>query len=183
MYKGLLILFLNLVVAVNCFSQETVVWLVRHAEKQTAETMTANPELTPQGLKRAEDLSATLNNRKITAIYSTAYKRTLATANPLAVKRKLEPMTYSVKNLEEIAKKVLANHKGQEVLIVGHSNTLLPVMKALGADTPFTELTDDDYDMLFKVTVPEKGTAKLSISYYGEPHHTTQIPPQFTGKP
>ncbi len=87
----------------------------------------------------------------------------------------LTPVIYDAKNPDLIADKALTNNKGKAALIVGHSNTLVPLLKALRCAIPFDELSDDDYDMLFKVTVNKQGKAQLTISRYGDVHHTTNL--------
>jgi 2,3-bisphosphoglycerate-dependent phosphoglycerate mutase len=181
MYKKLILVFIAVIGLsnFNAFAQQTTIWLARHAEKQAAEAaaMSSNdPELSETGVKRANDLAATLKGKKITAIYSTNYKRTLATAAPLATRLKITTITYDPRNANTLAAQILQENKGKEVLIVGHSNTLIPLAKAFQASVPFETLSDDDYDMLFKIVIDDKGTAKLSVSHYGEKHHTTEVP-------
>jgi 2,3-bisphosphoglycerate-dependent phosphoglycerate mutase len=157
----------------NAFAQTTTIWLVRHAEKSTANAADRDPELSAMGTKRAADLAQVLGKEQVTTIYSTNYKRTLATAQPLASALKLIPVVYDAKDLNGIANKALQENKGKTALIVGHSNTIIPVVKALNCVVPFEELTDEDYDMLFKVIIDKDGKATLTISHYGEAHHTT----------
>jgi len=164
----------------NALAQKTTIWLVRHAEKQTAEMSGADPSLSEIGVHRAADLAKVLKHYPIGTIYSTNYKRTLSTAAPLAAELKLSPVVYDAKDITAIATKALQDNKGKQVLIVGHSNTLIPIIKALNAEVPFAELTDNDYDMIFKVVIDENGKAKLTIGYYGDLHHSTEIPPAYS---
>ena len=76
-----------------CFSQQTsnqatVVYLVRHAEKDLSNATDKNPPLSPEGNTRAMHLSQKLKNEKISAIYSTGFKRTRSTVKPLAESKK-----------------------------------------------------------------------------------------------
>lgn len=176
-----LILIVLLISTLYTYAQKTTIWLVRHAEKQTAERAmsSTDPDLTADGDKRAHDLAAVLKNEKIDAVYSTAYKRTMSTGSPVAAARQLKIITYTPKDFKVFATEVLQNHKGKEILIVGHSNTIIPQVKAFGEAVPFEDLTDNDYDMLFKIMVYKDGAAKLTISHYGIPHHTTEIPSAF----
>lgn len=171
--KTIIILFVIALTLSNfdAFAQKTTIWLVRHAEKLTTDPADKNPELSAMGLKRAADLSKALQKQKISTIYTTNYKRTIATALPLATVLQLTPVIYDAKDLNAIAIKALQENKGKTALIVGHSNTLIPIIKALNCPVPFEELSDDDYDMLFKVIIDEQGNRKLTISNYGEAHH------------
>ncbi len=176
-----LLSIITLIGVLNTYAQKTTIWLVRHAEKQTAEgaMSSTDPDLTADGDKRAHDLAAKLKNQKIDAVYSTPYKRTISTGGPTAAARQLKMTVYTAKDFKDFANEVLQNNKGKGVLIVGHSNTIILLAKAFGTAVPFETITDDDYDMLFKMVIENKGTAKLSISHYGAPHHTTEIPTAF----
>jgi broad specificity phosphatase PhoE len=179
--RSYLLSFILLIGALNTFAQKTTVWVVRHAEKQTADgaMSSTDPDLTADGDKRSHDLAAVLKNREIAAVYSTPYKRTFSTGGPTAAARNLKMTVYTAKDFKALTTEVLKNYKGKGLLVVGHSNTIIPLIKAFGAAVPFETLTDDDYDMLFKVVVDEKGTATLTIGHYGTPHHTTKVPAAF----
>jgi len=172
------ILFLLLVGILNTYAQKTTIWIIRHAEKQTAEgaMSSTDPDLSADGDKRAHDLAAVLENQKIAAVYSTPYKRTTSTGGPAAATRQLKMTIYTAKDYKAFATGILQNHQGKEVLVVGHSNTIISLATAFGASVPFETLSDDDYDMLFKIVIDNNSTAKLNIRHYGTPHHTTEIP-------
>lgn len=134
-------------------AQTTTVYLVRHAEKDLSDVNTKDPNLNGLGLQRAVDLEKILADQHIAAIFSSNYKRTLQTAAPLAQKMKLEPIIYDPSETKLLAEKILREYKGKTVLIVGHSNTILPQTKALGGYPSFTEIQDTDYRNLIKVTI------------------------------
>ena len=164
----------------DALAQKTTIWLVRHAEKETTNPADRDPDLTAIGKLRATALAQMLKREKIRHIYSTIYKRTQNTAMPLAGTLKLTPEIYDTKDLTAVVERVLAENKGEYALIVGHSNTLIPMIKALNCEAPFEELSDNDYDMLFKVVVDGKGKARLTISNYGDLHHKTEVPLTFS---
>lgn len=160
----------------NALAQKTTIWLVRHAEK--ADTPATNPPLTRLGQQRAKMLIKTLQGDKIAAVYLTNFVRTTQTAKPITDKYKLTPQVYDVNDIKALAVEILQKNKGQNVLIVGHANTIVPTIVALGCESPFPNLNDDDYDILFKVTV-KNSKATLAMSYYGLPHHSTVIPVKY----
>jgi broad specificity phosphatase PhoE len=167
------ILITLLCISYSTFAQTTTVWIVRHAEKETTGT---DPDLSPPGKVRAEALAKELQQQKITAIFTTPYKRTTQTGEAVKKAAGLQAIqTYSPTDLQAFAAKVLNEYRGKSVLIVGHSNTVIPTVVALGATKPFDTLADDDYDMLFKVTIGPDGKATLSVKYYGEKHHSTVL--------
>jgi 2,3-bisphosphoglycerate-dependent phosphoglycerate mutase len=154
---------------------QTTIWIIRHAEKGATGT---DPDLSPMGAQRADDLLQKLKHEKLDAIWVTKYKRTLQTVEFISDKAKVKPTVYDPADAT-FAGKLLQDYKDKGVLVVGHSNTILPLIAALGAGKPFDALTDDDYDLLFKVTVDKDGKATLKISYYGDVHHTTPIPEKY----
>lgn len=171
------ILFISLLLSnYNASAQKTTIWLVRHTEK--ADTPATNPPLTRLGQQRAKLLIKTLNGDKISAVYVTNFTRTAQTAKPVADKFKLTPRIYDANDVKNLAAKILQENKGKNVLIVGHSNTIVPTLTALGCESPFPALSEEDYDILFKVTV-KNGKADLEMSYYGSPHHSTIIPEKY----
>lgn len=164
----------------NAFAQKTTIWLVRHAEKATANPADRDPDLTDVGKARAAALAQVLKRENIKYVYSTLYKRTQHTVKPLADLLDITPQDYDTKDLGAVALRVLNENKGKGALIAGHSNTLIPMIKALNCEVPFDELSDNDYDMLFKVIVDDKGKARLTISHYGDLHHSTEVPLAFS---
>lgn len=140
------------------------VYLVRHAEKATQPAN--DPDLTDKGKERAHDLAAFLANKKIEAIYSTNYRRTRLTAAPLAAKRKLDILTYMPDSAAKIVTAAFQSKKN--TLIVGHSNTLIPLLKNLGLQPAIPEIKDSDYDNLFIVKL-NRGQLHLLEKTYGKP--------------
>lgn len=152
---------LTLMVFAACNSPK--VYLVRHAEKSA--NPPRDPNLTAEGKERAEELAKLLSSKKITAIYSTNYNRTRETAAPLSRQLGLAIQYYNPDTAAEIANLALLQKKN--MLIVGHSNTLLPIISALGLSASVKEIPDSVYNHLF-VIYPKKGKLKLLESSYGK---------------
>lgn len=179
--KFLMLLFICLLLSnFSASAQKTTIWIVRHAEKVTNIKTDEDPVLSNAGTKRAEALAKELKGEQIKAIYVTKYKRTGLTAKPLAYKAKILPRVYVDTALSVFAKTITKNFRGQNVLIIGHSNTVMKLLEAFGADVPFPAgLDEEDYDMLYKVTIKDDNTRELAIDYYGEKHHTNEIPEKY----
>lgn len=62
-------------------AQDFSIIVVRHAEKAVAES---DPPLSEKGQRRARALAEMLSKVQLSAIYSTPYKRTAQTVEPLA---------------------------------------------------------------------------------------------------
>jgi broad specificity phosphatase PhoE len=151
---------LFLLVAASLADAQSLVFLVRHAERADSGTaaskMTgADPDLSPAGLARAESLAALLKDATITAIYITEYKRTRQTAAPLAKRLGIEAAPIASKDTAALAEK-LKSASGN-VLVVGHSNTIPEALKALGVNEPLT-IEEQDFDNLLIVIRGEPPT-------------------------
>ncbi|MEM9181015.1 MAG: histidine phosphatase family protein [Pseudomonadota bacterium] len=136
------------------------IYLVRHAEKQLGN----DPSLTPAGQTRAETLAEILSDKGLTQIYSTDYKRTLATAAPIAARTGLEIELYDASDLAAFANTLRATEGVH--LVVGHSNTTPPLVQALGGD-PGSDIDEaSEYDRLYIVTI-QPDTVSSRIDRYG----------------
>jgi broad specificity phosphatase PhoE len=132
----------------------TTVYVVRHAEKETTPGLT-DPSLTPAGQERALALRDILGtNQPLSAIFTTNTVRTRATVEPLAAAHQLTPEVYDPKQLPRLVARIRQLPAGQRVLVVGHSNTILETVEALGAPRPVAAIGDNEYDYLLEVKVP-----------------------------
>jgi broad specificity phosphatase PhoE len=147
----------------------TTVVLVRHAEK--AAEPAADPPLTGAGRARAEALVEAVRGMPVTAIISTDFVRTRETAAPLAARLGLTPEIVDARapdHARSVAEGILTRHRGETVVVVGHSNTVPDIVAALGAPKP-ASICDPEYDNLFIVRVPPNGTATVQRRKYGVP--------------
>lgn len=140
----------------------TTVYVVRHAEKGVGE----DPDLSPRGKLRALTLPEALELEDLSAIYSTATKRTQQTAAPVAALTGLSVTRMPPEDYEGLLARV-RSHAGRAVLVVGHSNTLPPMLNKLGVHDAVA-LEDDDYGDLFVVTVPAQGAATMQVRRFGD---------------
>lgn len=173
MKKIILLLLVVLLGQQMAYAQKTLkVWVVRHAEKSATDPKDKDPELTDEGAKRAEALMKLLRGEKIDSIFTTNYKRTKLTGFPLADKIGIAMKTYDPATQKAFATQLLATAQGKNILIVGHSNTVLDLIEAFGATKPFKALADDDYDFIFEITIKGK-KAEVKVDHYGKPQHST----------
>jgi phosphohistidine phosphatase SixA len=156
----------------------TTIVIVRHGEKAADDPR--DPTLSIAGQTRAVALATALDGAEVGAIYSTQFKRTRATVEPLA-KRFNVPVTarpigsgdvaiYAA----QLARDVLAQDVGKTVAIVGHSNTVPELVKAFSGRA-IPSLTDEDYDHLYIIVRPSTGPARLFQTRYGAPR-TVPLP-------
>ena len=144
--------------AVSCITQksdDTLVtstyYLIRHAEKDRSDGANKDPDLTHEGLIRADHWSKFFERYKIDAIYSTNYKRTLNTAKPTALANNLEIITYRPSQIDYA--QFIKDTKGRNVLIVGHSNTTPGFVNQLIGKEVYHDIDDNNNANLYIVTI------------------------------
>ncbi len=161
-----------LLVYLNTFSRPlTTIILVRHAEKNI-EPSNPNPDLSPAGRARAEELVRVLRNSGVTAIYATQYGRTQQTVQPLATALALPVRQIDSKNTAELVRQIAVDHRGGVVFLAGHNNTVPEIIKALGGENLAT-IPEAEYDNLFLVSIYTSGKAKTVRLKYGNAEAAT----------
>ncbi|MDB4448314.1 histidine phosphatase family protein [Roseivirga sp.] len=164
MKRIILLLFISaLTFNVSAQTDVTTFILVRHAEKSKDDPR--DPSLSEEGIKRAESLNAMLKQADIAALYSSPYKRTKSTVQPIADAKGLEVNTYDPRSaafLEDI----MTKFKGKTIVISGHSNTTPNVVNALIGEDRFKQLSEDDYGKIYIVSVTEIGKGTVTLLSY-----------------
>ena len=145
--------------------KDTVVYLVRHAEKVTGENVGRDPALTAEGVARAKILAGLLAKKNITKIYSSDYIRTRDTAAPTAEMTGIDIGIYNPRHLQELAE-TIKSAKGH-YLVVGHSNTIPETVTALGGVGGSPIFEKSEYDRLYVVTILADGTVQTDLRRYG----------------
>jgi len=142
--------FVFLFVCVLFSCSTTRYYIVRHAEKETASTMSTDVPLSEAGKQRATALKEVLLHKKITHIFSTNFKRTVATAEPLATATNIPIERYDAADSSFIT--WLKQNTDGNTLIVGHSNTVDDLVNGLAGKKLLQDLPDTAYGDLFIVT-------------------------------
>jgi broad specificity phosphatase PhoE len=152
----------------------TTIIFVRHAEKQEAPA--GDPELTEAGRRRVAELTRQLADADVVAgvdaIYSTPFKRTMQTAEPLAAALDLpvHPYDPDPEDPEAMLDDIVRRNKGKIILIVGHSNTIPELIAELGASKRVPPIADNEYDNIYIISIPWFGKTKTIRLRYGEPY-------------
>jgi len=158
--KKLIVLLAFLCFTLLTNGQETTTFiLVRHAEK--ADDGTQNPPLNKEGKLRAEELAELLQNQEITRLYSTPYKRTKETLQPIADQKGLEILSYEPHAKEKWLKQLLKGYPLGCVVVSGHSNTIPVLANILLGKRVFSQFADDDYSNLIIIVASKVGEGKL----------------------
>lgn len=147
-------------------SQAAPIFVVRHAERADGDasrggmgsmTGSSDPPLSVEGARRAERLASMLRDAGITRVFTTEFARTRQTAEPLAKRASVEVTVVPAKDLAALAEKL--SEAGGPALVVGHSNTVPDILKALGLKEP-VRIADAEYDNLF-IIVRGGGSPRL----------------------
>lgn len=148
-------LFLFTCVSNNLFAQhkKLTIILLRHAEKDVSPSADkVNPDLTPEGKQRAQNLVKKINKYKATAIYSTDYIRTKLTVAPLGEKRKLTVQIYDPRKLNELADMIMQG-KFKSVVVVGHNTTTPALANLLIKQEKYKTLDETEYKKIWIIKI------------------------------
>lgn len=150
-------LLLSLFLSAGLLAQETVIVLLRHAEK-THKGDTA--ELSVAGHRRAEQLPALLRPYNPSALFASHLRRTQQTLEPLSKALSLPVQVYVRGEERALARRLLALHPGERMVVCGHSDTLGTLIEALGYPEPFPEITGFDRFWVLRI---QEGKSSVSL--------------------
>lgn len=146
------------VLLLSCFfssvqAQTVTVILTRHAEKATNDPK--DPDLSETGKARAEHLAVVLANQPVDLFFSTPYKRTRQTLEPLA---KLKGKTITDYNpaLGPGLVETVAGMENKTVVIAGHSNSIPDLVNGFLKTKTYSQIDDARYGDVWIVTL-QKG--------------------------
>ena len=146
----------------------TTVIIVRHAEMEI--NAGGDPPLTPAGEARAELLARLFGDSRtvgvIDAIYVAATLRSRLTAAPLAARLGLMPIVAPAHDAHDLVRRMLREHPGGRILVVGPSDTVTAMVESLSGAEHLPAIAESDYGALYIVTVPRIGRANfLRLTY------------------
>lgn len=144
----------------------TTLILIRHAEKLIVPPENKDPDLSPEGQARAQELVRMFGDSGIAAVYATQYKRTQQTVKPLADKLALAVTRVDAKDTSELVKQIRSHNAGQVVLIAGHNNSVPEIIAAMGGPH-LPVIPETEYDNLYILTIYGDAPARLIKMKYG----------------
>ena len=149
-----------------------IVFALRHADR------TPDPEddLSPKGIERANLLARMLEESGIRTAYCSDAFRTQRTMDPL--KEMLNPNLHVVVvrtdgaggidgHVQEIVTKVKALPDNAVAAIVGHSNTIGPIVKGL-TGRQIDPIEEHEFDKFFVLSITTAGDATVAPMRYGK---------------
>ncbi len=153
------------------FSETANIFLVRHAEKAAGK----DPVLTTAGNNRAGDLMRFMQSRNLKRIYTTHFRRTAMTADSLRIQLGIDTAYYLQDSTgDDLLRRLAINRDvSNTILIIGHSNTIPVLIKALGVENfPFDDIEDNEFDNIYLVKF-KNNKAYLQQQKYGAPSATS----------
>lgn len=139
--------------------------LVRHAEKATDDPR--DPTLAPEGVRRADRLAWALQHRPVVAVYATAFRRTQATAAPVAKEHEVTVTTYdAAEPPAALAARLRAAHAAGTVVVVGHSNTI-PALASAFCGCPIGPIAESEYGR--RITLRALPDGRVTVDDRREP--------------
>ena len=164
MKRLLLAIAMTAFLAVPAAAQTVIV--VRHAEKAE---QTADPVLSDLGEARAAALADALAEAGITHVFVTPLQRTALTAAPSAAAAGTEMVAVSLDggaatHVARLVGEVRRLSPEAVVLVVGHSNTVPEIARALGA-VDAAPMSECEYDRLTVLTLTPTGAHAVTGRY------------------
>ena len=143
-----------LIASTSLVHGQQTIFLLRHAERADYESR--DGVLSEAGEARARVLARVLHDAGVTAIYTSSLKRTIQTAEPLAKALGIVPTPVGGANQPQATLDLIRKSgAGGAVAIIGHGDTVLAFLKALGHPGEVT-IGSREHDDLF-VIVPASG--------------------------
>jgi phosphohistidine phosphatase SixA len=142
-----LLLFLSLFL---CSCAVHTYFVVRHTEKEPANTMTSDVPLSTPGEKRAQALADSLPV-EIEQVWSTNTLRTRSTITPFLKKIRLSEDQLHLYGNDSLVYYIKTWKKLGTAVIVGHSNTVDDIVNGLLGRTELKDLPDSQFGDLFIV--------------------------------
>lgn len=144
---------------------DTVVVLVRHAEKATDDPR--DPSLSETGQARAASLAKVLADHPLASALVSEYKRTGQTADPTLRQHRITATVVPVgKDTAEtygqrLAERVRRHHRGEATLVVSHSDTVPAIVFALAGVQVPPIVEASEFNRLYVITLPAQGRPRV----------------------
>jgi hypothetical protein len=148
-------------------ADSTTIVVVRHAEK---ELNADDPALTPAGEAHAALLARLFGDARgtehIDAIYVSSALLDRKMAAPLAARLGLAPIVAASSDARAVAHRVLREHAGGRVLVIGQGDWAAEIVAALSGVKGLAPIAAEEYGRMYIVSVPRIGRANLLVMEY-----------------
>ncbi len=161
-------LTISMLGANESLAQNKTIILVRHVEKDSSPTADkVDPDLSEEGKARAERLAKLVKRYKPHEIFSTPFKRTRQTAEPVAKRRKKEIQTYDGSKPTDLVQTIMdPASKTVHYLVVGHSNTIPSLANLLAKKEIFRNLLETEYGVIWVIRIRRGVLDRIEVRPY-----------------
>lgn len=159
------------------------IYVVRHAEREIDGSR--DPGLSEAGHDRARALGDLLADARLDAVHVTDFRRTIETVAQVLKRTGIEKTVWPVSwqsvadHARSLASEVCEQYRDHSVLVVGHSNTVAPLVRAFSG-LEITALSERDYDHFYQIRLHPDRSPELLRLRFGQPSSGQHIviPPQ-----
>jgi broad specificity phosphatase PhoE len=152
---------------IGSWAETTTIVLLRHAEAAADD---GDPDLSPAGAQRAALLGPLLDDLlpqdRIDYLYAADTRRAQQTATSIANEFGLPINLLTASDWEGLASRLLREHRGDTIVVVGYASTLPGLIERLSGHG--IALDPREYDALFVVVSGRPGDPRLLRMRYGE---------------
>ncbi|MDP6674291.1 MAG: histidine phosphatase family protein [Gammaproteobacteria bacterium] len=150
----------------------TTVVFVRFAEILDSDEQ--NPGLSPTGQRRAIELARVVGSidviAGIDAIFSTQYRSTQETAEPLAEELQIPVQVVDSNNIKGLTQMILNEYKGKIVLVITDADALPLLIREFHGSKRLAPIVEREHDNLYLLSIPWYGKVKTLQLKYGTPY-------------
>lgn len=168
MFRSLLI---ALLLTFGLTAQDTVVVLLRHAEKAHKGDAA---QLSEAGQRRAAALPGQFTSYHPVALFASNLRRTQQTLTPLSKALALPLQIYDRGMEQALGRRILILYTGETVVVCGHSDTLMVLLEALGYPLPFAEVRSFDRYWVLRI---KEGSGEVSLQEHRQKSPSSSFTP------
>lgn len=135
-------------------SNITTVLLIRHADIDNPHGVDDENSisLNSNGQKRAQSLVNIIEKAPILAVYTSNIHRSIQTAQPILERLHSSIEHKKIDEPQKIVEDILSNFRGQNVLVIHHSNTVPKIIKILSNEIVGT-ISESEFDNFYIVNI------------------------------
>ena len=149
----------------------TTIIFVKHDDTQISLEENSDPSLSILGIERSILLANVLQDIDVIAsvdeIYVDETARTIQTAEPLASRLDISPISRNPYEVDDFMREILSQHKGKIILVVTHSDIISDLIVELHGSKNIPIIERDEFDNIYIVTIPWFGKVKTLRLHYG----------------
>jgi 2,3-bisphosphoglycerate-dependent phosphoglycerate mutase len=128
----------------------TTIVVMRHAEKESGKD--PDPELSPEGKKRAAQLAYLFKDMPVTRLLATPFKRTQHTLANLSSDKGVMIESYEPSKITDLVNN-LKQLSGETIVIAGHANTAPDLVNQLLNEKKYNQLSENEFGKIWIVTL------------------------------